>query len=129
MQLIALIDWFPSPALLFQIRSASHTCENINLLCKKAPLSIGSKNTVYIGQGDERDERALQAEETAGAMAQAAGRWEVHMGWRAGCGITVAVSSVARGAGGAQAVEVLVMLAEGIWTLSLPDEMRSHLRV
>lgn len=44
--LIALIDWLPSPALLFQIRRAPHTSGNINLQYKKKPPSIGSRKTV-----------------------------------------------------------------------------------
>lgn len=43
--LIALIDWLLSPALLFQIRRASHTSGNINLECKKESPSLGSRKT------------------------------------------------------------------------------------
>lgn len=45
-QLMAVIDWLVSPALLFQIRRGSHTSGNINLHYKKEPLSIGSRETV-----------------------------------------------------------------------------------
>lgn len=45
-QLMAVIDWLVSPALLFQIRRGSHTSGNINLQYKKEPLSIGSRETV-----------------------------------------------------------------------------------
>lgn len=45
-QLIALIDWSLGPAVLFQIRRASHTSGNINLQYKKEPPSIGSRKTV-----------------------------------------------------------------------------------